>query len=78
MSGELKAECIQVLQKFVQEFQDRKAAVTDDLVKTYMDATRKISYIENFPAPLPQEPKKEHKKKSSSKQASSESLETKG
>ncbi|CAG8605964.1 6216_t:CDS:10, partial [Ambispora leptoticha] len=42
MTGELKAKCIEVLQKFVGDFQKRKSEITDDLVKQFMDPTRKI------------------------------------
>ncbi|GAA5815687.1 tryptophan--tRNA ligase [Mucor flavus] len=42
MTGELKKICIDVLQKFVTDFQERKSKVTDELVSYYMDKTRKI------------------------------------
>ncbi|CAG8516154.1 10058_t:CDS:10 [Ambispora gerdemannii] len=42
MTGELKAKCIAVLQKFVGDFQKRKSEITDDLVKQFMNPTRKI------------------------------------
>ncbi|KAI8052777.1 hypothetical protein BDF21DRAFT_498233 [Thamnidium elegans] len=42
MTGELKKICIDVLQKFVAGFQERKSKVTDELVTYYMDKTRKI------------------------------------
>eukprot|EP00158_Paraphelidium_tribonemae_P003381 Partr_v1_DN26084_c0_g1_i2_m558 putative tryptophanyltRNA synthetase len=51
MSSEMKARCVEVLQDFVESFQKRKAAVTDDDVKAYMDASKSMPYIEKFPAP---------------------------
>ena len=36
LTGELKKELVQVLQKLVSEHQKRRAAVTDDVVKQYM------------------------------------------
>ncbi|GAA5803699.1 hypothetical protein EDC94DRAFT_691842 [Helicostylum pulchrum] len=42
MTGELKKICIDVLQKFVTDFQERKSKVTDELVSYYMDKNRKI------------------------------------
>lgn len=42
LTGELKKRCISELQRVVSEFQQRKANVTDDLVKQFMDPTRKI------------------------------------
>ncbi|CDO68887.1 hypothetical protein BN946_scf185000.g30 [Trametes cinnabarina] len=42
LTGELKAKCIKVLQDFVKDFQDRRAKVTDEEVKTFMDGSRKI------------------------------------
>lgn len=42
LSGEMKKECISVLQEFVGGFQKRREAVTDDELKMYMDPKRKI------------------------------------
>jgi tryptophanyl-tRNA synthetase len=36
LTGELKKRCIEVLQHLVLEFQQRRASVTDDLVKEFM------------------------------------------
>ncbi|CAK7901861.1 hypothetical protein CAAN1_06S06194 [[Candida] anglica] len=36
LSGEMKKECISVLQEFVAGFQERKAAVTDEIVSKFM------------------------------------------
>ncbi|KAI8643227.1 hypothetical protein BD408DRAFT_415170 [Parasitella parasitica] len=41
-TGELKKTCIELLQKFVSDFQDRKSKITPQIVAQYMDATRKI------------------------------------
>ncbi|CCO26001.1 tryptophanyl-tRNA synthetase [Rhizoctonia solani AG-1 IB] len=48
LTGQLKAKCIKALQEFVKNFQERKAAITDEDVAYYMDANRKID-----PAPKP-------------------------
>ncbi|KAF0412500.1 tryptophanyl-tRNA synthetase [Gigaspora margarita] len=42
MTGELKARCIEVLQKFVGEFQERKSKITDETLKSFMDPNKKI------------------------------------
>ncbi|KAI0637432.1 tryptophanyl-tRNA synthetase [Trametes polyzona] len=42
LTGELKAKCIQTLQAFVKEFQDRRAKITEDELKAFMDGSRKI------------------------------------
>ncbi|KAI8974482.1 hypothetical protein BDB01DRAFT_765948 [Pilobolus umbonatus] len=42
MTGELKKICIELLQKFVADFQERKKAITNETVAYYMDKTRKI------------------------------------
>ncbi|ORY03429.1 tryptophanyl-tRNA synthetase [Basidiobolus meristosporus CBS 931.73] len=44
-TGAMKARCIQVLQQFVAEFQERRKAVTDETVKQFMDPNRKIDYL---------------------------------
>jgi len=43
LTGQLKAKCIQLLQTFVKDFQERKAKVTDDDIRKFMDTTRKIT-----------------------------------
>lgn len=43
MTGELKKRCIEVLQKVVREFQERKAKVTDETIEYFMDKNRKIT-----------------------------------
>ncbi|CCG81427.1 Tryptophanyl-tRNA synthetase,cytoplasmic [Taphrina deformans PYCC 5710] len=42
LTGEMKKECIAVLQDFVGSFQKRRSEVTDDVLKHYMDPNRKI------------------------------------
>ncbi|GJJ11956.1 tryptophan--tRNA ligase [Clathrus columnatus] len=42
LTGQLKAKCIEILQKFVKDFQDRKAQVSDETLEYFMDSTRKI------------------------------------
>ncbi|BGP18464.1 hypothetical protein JCM10213_003196 [Rhodosporidiobolus nylandii] len=42
LTGELKQKTIALLQEFVKAFQTRRAAVTDDLARSFMDKTRKI------------------------------------
>lgn len=42
LTGELKKRCIQELQRVVAEFQERKAKVSDDVIRQFMDASRKI------------------------------------
>lgn len=42
MTGELKKRCIEVLQKFVGEFQERKNAITDETIAYFMDKDKKI------------------------------------
>lgn len=65
MTGELKKLCIEVLQKFVAQFQQvsprlcalvelmclqNKAAISDDIVRSYMDPSRKIDPTMGRPA----------------------------
>jgi hypothetical protein len=72
MTGELKAKCIAVLQEFVADFQRRKSEVDDTCLKHYMDSSRRMAYIDQFPAPpaggnfagKKKEKKKEGKKES--------------
>ncbi|KAG6854594.1 tryptophan--tRNA ligase [Blastosporella zonata] len=42
LTGQLKARCIDLLQKFVADFQERKSKVTEEDVNKFMDATRVI------------------------------------
>lgn len=42
MTGELKAKCIEVLQKFVADFQAKKNAVSKETLDYFMDSNRKI------------------------------------
>ncbi|KAF9001883.1 tryptophanyl-tRNA synthetase [Cyathus striatus] len=43
LTGQLKARCIELLQRFVADFQERRAKITDDVVDAFMDANRKIN-----------------------------------
>ncbi|KAL0580449.1 tryptophan--tRNA ligase [Marasmius crinis-equi] len=42
LTGQLKAKCIDILQKFVGEFQERRSKITDKEVDAFMDKSRKI------------------------------------
>lgn len=42
LTGQLKARCIQQLQQFVADFQERRSKVTDAVVDAFMDPHRKI------------------------------------
>ncbi|KAG1748952.1 tryptophanyl-tRNA synthetase [Suillus paluster] len=42
LTGQLKARCIQMLQEFVKDFQERKAKIMDEDVNLFMDPNRKI------------------------------------
>ncbi|KJA18550.1 hypothetical protein HYPSUDRAFT_45073 [Hypholoma sublateritium FD-334 SS-4] len=44
LTGQLKGKCIQLLQHFVAEFQERRAKVTEETVNQFMDSSRKISF----------------------------------
>lgn len=46
LTGELKAKCIAELQTYVKGFQERRAAVTDDVVKVFM-ARKKLEWRGN-------------------------------
>lgn len=46
LTGELKNLCIQVMQKYVEEFQTSRKAVTDDVLKMYM-TPRKLEWNGN-------------------------------
>jgi tryptophanyl-tRNA synthetase len=43
-TGAMKGKCIDVLQKFVGDFQTRKAAVTDEVVKAFMDSSKPMEW----------------------------------
>lgn len=43
-TGALKQRCIQVLQEFVEQFQKRKAAVTEEVLKQFMDFSRPMGF----------------------------------
>ncbi|GJN92526.1 hypothetical protein Rhopal_005556-T1 [Rhodotorula paludigena] len=63
LTGELKQKTISLLQDFVKSFQDRRAAVTDDLVKSFMDGSRKIDPTLRYgPGCTGEKPKKEQPK----------------
>ncbi|GAA6003421.1 tryptophan--tRNA ligase WRS1 [Rhodotorula paludigena] len=63
LTGELKQKTISLLQEFVKAFQDRRAAVTDDLVKSFMDGSRKIDPTLRYgPGCTGEKPKKEQPK----------------
>ncbi|KAA1129781.1 hypothetical protein PGTUg99_002757 [Puccinia graminis f. sp. tritici] len=71
LTGEIKAICIETLQKMVADFQERKKQVSDDLVKQFMDPHRAIdptvvprnSSIQQQPYQNETEHKNEEKKK---------------
>lgn len=42
LTGQLKAKCIEILQRFVVEFQERRDKITDADIDAFMDASRKI------------------------------------
>ncbi|PPQ77510.1 hypothetical protein CVT25_011307 [Psilocybe cyanescens] len=42
LTGQLKAKCIQLLQRFIADFQERRTKVTEEEVNKFMDSTRKI------------------------------------
>ncbi|KAJ7632132.1 hypothetical protein FB45DRAFT_1026324 [Roridomyces roridus] len=42
LTGQLKAKCIELLQKFVADFQERRSKITEADVDAFMDPTRKI------------------------------------
>jgi len=52
LTGQLKARCIQQLQQFVAEFQERRAKVTDAVVDAFMDSHRKIDLRSRNQKPL--------------------------
>ena len=36
LTGEVKAKCIEVLQGFIKEFQEKRAQVTDDILEHFL------------------------------------------
>lgn len=50
LTGQLKAKCIKLIQDFVKGFQDRRSTIADDVVKSFMDSTRKIEPTIGTPA----------------------------
>jgi hypothetical protein len=67
MSGDMKKRCVEVLQAFVASFQARKEDVTMDLVKQFMDPTRRLDYMNQFPPPAVQKTAAKEKTKKTSK-----------
>jgi tryptophanyl-tRNA synthetase len=63
LTGQMKGRCIEVLQEMLAEFQARKAAVTEDLVRSFMNASTPMKYMDQFPAPPPPAAGKKDKKK---------------
>jgi len=49
LTGQLKARCIQLLQTFVKDFQERKAKITEADIDNFMDSSRKIDPISGKP-----------------------------
>jgi len=44
LTSQLKARCVSVLQEFVKGFQERRAKISDDVVRQFMDSTRAIDH----------------------------------
>ncbi|KAK8233560.1 tryptophanyl-tRNA synthetase [Phyllosticta capitalensis] len=59
LTGEMKKECIKLMQDYVKGFQERRAAVTDDILKSYM-TPRKLEWKGN---PNPKKPEKKEAEK---------------
>ncbi|PPQ79578.1 hypothetical protein CVT26_015325 [Gymnopilus dilepis] len=51
LTGQLKARCIQELQRFVSAFQERRAEITDEELCQFMDSTRTIPPFVHRPPP---------------------------
>mgnify|MGYP003691669349 CR=1 FL=1 len=64
LTGFLKKELIEILQKVVGEHRQRRADLTDDVVRQFM-TPRKLKY--DFPPPTPPSDKKKKKKQKNSK-----------
>ncbi|KAF1982656.1 putative tryptophanyl-tRNA synthetase, cytoplasmic [Aulographum hederae CBS 113979] len=67
LTGELKAICIKLLQEYVKRFQDNRAKVTDDVMKSFM-TPRKLEWKGN---PNPKKPESKQKVADRTKQAGS-------
>lgn len=61
LTGELKKMAIEALQSVVESFQDRRKAVTDEVLRSYMKP-RKLQWGGN-PSPKPKESKPKGEKK---------------
>lgn len=59
LTGEMKKECIRLMQEYVKGFQERRAKVTDEILKSYM-APRKLEWKGN---PNPKKPEKKEAEK---------------
>ena len=58
LSGEMKKLCIEVLQEFVRDFQQRRAAVTDEVLEKFMTPHKLVwGQQERLVPPKPKEPK---------------------
>lgn len=44
LTGEMKAKCIKELQQFVVGFQERRKAITEEMVQTFMDCKRPLEW----------------------------------
>lgn len=64
MTGFLKKELVEILQKLVGEHRQRRASLTDDVVKQFM-TPRKLKF--SYPPPTPPSEKKKKKKQKNSK-----------
>ncbi|KAH3660155.1 hypothetical protein OGAPHI_007360 [Ogataea philodendri] len=58
LSGEMKKLCIDVLQKFVKDFQERRALVTEDVVASFMKPHKLVSGTKQRLVPAKERPKK--------------------
>lgn len=62
LTGELKKECITILQAFITNFQEKRAAITDDILDKFMSADREFKWGTTprkvAPKELPQKEKK--------------------
>jgi tryptophanyl-tRNA synthetase len=65
LTGELKKECITVIQEYVKGYQERRAKVTDELLEQYM-TPRKLTWNGN-PNPIKPEPQGKDGKKAPEK-----------
>jgi tryptophanyl-tRNA synthetase len=60
LTGEMKKECIVMMQNYVKEFQDRRKEVTDEVLQDYM-TPRKLEWRGNL-NPVKPEPKPQSEK----------------